>query len=80
MPPKYFPVSISWRRVRLDGIAYPEMLLLDAEGVHYVTVLAGNAVLERLPVAWTTRARVPSAQSEQTMHLYAQCTMPLCRQ
>jgi hypothetical protein len=62
-------------RVRLDGgYAYPEMFdFLEAQRVEYVVAMASNAVLDRLAEPRMTCARVLSAQSEHTEHVYGEC-------
>lgn len=62
-------------RVRLDGgFAYPEMFdFLEAEALEYVIAMAGNTVLDRFAEASMKRARVLSAHTGQTAHVYTEC-------
>ena len=63
-------------RVRLDGgFASPEMFeLLDAQRVKYVVAMARNEVLKRHAEPLMQVAREMTAKSEQTEHVYGECT------
>lgn len=62
-------------RVRLDGgYAYPEMFdYLEGEGVEYIIAMAGNSILDAHAEPWMKQARVLTAHSAHTEHVYGEC-------